>query len=125
MLLGFFPTLSLALIHKVIAFYLENQAEVDAYVAHCEAESERHHEAAPPRRRSKNSKPGGSPGTQSHRRKFGQVWRYAICVWFDDPKKESVCEETDDDVVLVKDRDGRLSVSSGSTIFRPGSATKA
>ena len=41
MLLGYFPTLSLALIHKVIAFYLENKAEVDAYVAHCEAESER------------------------------------------------------------------------------------
>jgi uncharacterized protein (DUF433 family) len=27
-----FPTLPLALVHKVIAFYLENQAEVDAYV---------------------------------------------------------------------------------------------
>ncbi len=27
-----FPTLPLALIHKVIACYLENQAEVDAYV---------------------------------------------------------------------------------------------
>jgi uncharacterized protein (DUF433 family) len=32
MLLDYYPTLSLALIHKVIAFYLENQAEVDAYV---------------------------------------------------------------------------------------------
>jgi uncharacterized protein (DUF433 family) len=30
-----FPTLTLALIHKVIAFYLENQAEVDAYLATC------------------------------------------------------------------------------------------
>jgi uncharacterized protein (DUF433 family) len=30
-LVGQFPTLSLALIHKVIAFYLENQAEVDKY----------------------------------------------------------------------------------------------
>ena len=29
-----------------------------------------------------------------------------LSVWFDDPKKESVCEETDDDVVLVKDREG-------------------
>ncbi len=28
-----FPTLPLSLVHKVIAFYLENQAEVDAYVA--------------------------------------------------------------------------------------------
>ena len=30
-----FPTLPLALIHKVIAFYLENQAEVDAYLTAC------------------------------------------------------------------------------------------
>lgn len=27
-----FPTVPLALVHKVIAFYLENQAEVDLYV---------------------------------------------------------------------------------------------
>jgi uncharacterized protein (DUF433 family) len=33
MILGEYPTLSLALIHKVIAFYLENQPEVDAYIA--------------------------------------------------------------------------------------------
>jgi uncharacterized protein YuzE len=31
-----------------------------------------------------------------------------LSVWFDDPKKEAVCEETDDDVVLVKDRKGRV-----------------
>lgn len=31
-LLEEFPTLPLALIHKVIAFYLENKSEVDAYV---------------------------------------------------------------------------------------------
>jgi len=31
-----------------------------------------------------------------------------LSVWFDDPKRESVCEETDDDVVLVKDSDGRV-----------------
>src|ERR1700704_2666350 len=31
-----------------------------------------------------------------------------LSVWFDDPKKESVCEETDDDMVLVKDRRGRV-----------------
>ena len=31
-----------------------------------------------------------------------------LSVWFDDPKKESVCEETDDDVLLVKDRNGRV-----------------
>lgn len=43
-----FPTLSLALIHKVIAFYLENKEEVDAYVARCEEEIERHRAATPP-----------------------------------------------------------------------------
>jgi uncharacterized protein (DUF433 family) len=32
MILGEYPTLSLALIHKVIACYLENQPEIDAYI---------------------------------------------------------------------------------------------
>jgi uncharacterized protein (DUF433 family) len=41
-----FPTLSLALIHKTIAFYLENQGLVDAYVATGEAEMERQRAAA-------------------------------------------------------------------------------
>ena len=31
-----------------------------------------------------------------------------LSVWFDDPKKEHVCEETDDDIVLIKDRRGRV-----------------
>ncbi|MGA2699893.1 MAG: DUF2283 domain-containing protein [Isosphaeraceae bacterium] len=31
-----------------------------------------------------------------------------LSVWFDDPKKECLCEEADDDVVLVKDKDGRV-----------------
>jgi len=31
-----------------------------------------------------------------------------LSVWFDDPKKEHVCEESHDDVVLVKDRRGRV-----------------
>jgi uncharacterized protein YuzE len=30
-----------------------------------------------------------------------------LSVWFDDPKKEHVCQETDD-VVLIKDRRGRV-----------------
>jgi hypothetical protein len=30
-----------------------------------------------------------------------------LSVWFDDPKKENICEESDD-VVLVKDRRGRV-----------------
>jgi hypothetical protein len=31
-----------------------------------------------------------------------------LSVWFDDPAKEHVCEESDDDLVLVKDRRGRV-----------------
>jgi hypothetical protein len=31
-----------------------------------------------------------------------------LSVWFDDPKKEHVCEESDDDVILIKDRRGRV-----------------
>ena len=29
-------------------------------------------------------------------------------VWFDDPEKEHVSEETSEEVVLVKDKDGKL-----------------
>jgi len=29
-------------------------------------------------------------------------------VWFDDPKKESVCEETGEEVILVKDKTGKV-----------------
>jgi hypothetical protein len=32
----------------------------------------------------------------------------SLSVWFDDPKKEHVCEESDDDIILVKDRAGRV-----------------
>lgn len=31
-----------------------------------------------------------------------------LSVWFDDPQKEQICEESDDDVILVKDRRGRV-----------------
>jgi hypothetical protein len=31
-----------------------------------------------------------------------------LSVWFDDPKKEHICEEISDDMVLVKDRRGHL-----------------
>lgn len=41
------PTLSLAIIHKVIGFYLEDQVKVDAYVATCDAEMDRQREVAP------------------------------------------------------------------------------
>ena len=47
MLFGQFPSVPLALIHKVIAFYLENQAEVDAYIASCEAETSRQRAETP------------------------------------------------------------------------------
>jgi uncharacterized protein (DUF433 family) len=48
MLLGEFPTLSLALIHKVIAFYLEKQPEMDLYIAAEEQASESERAAAAP-----------------------------------------------------------------------------
>jgi hypothetical protein len=32
----------------------------------------------------------------------------SLTVWFDDPKKEDCCEEVSDDVVLMKDRRGRV-----------------
>lgn len=41
MLAEHFPTLPLALIQRVVAFYQDNKTEVDSYVAGREAESER------------------------------------------------------------------------------------
>ena len=31
-----------------------------------------------------------------------------LTVWFDDPKKEHICEETGEEVVLMKDKVGRV-----------------
>jgi hypothetical protein len=31
-----------------------------------------------------------------------------LSAWFDDPKKEHLCDESDDDVILIKDRRGRV-----------------
>lgn len=31
-----------------------------------------------------------------------------LSVWFDDPVKERICEESEGDIVLVKDRRGRV-----------------
>jgi hypothetical protein len=31
-----------------------------------------------------------------------------LSLWFDDPKKESFCEEIADDVILMKDQRGRV-----------------
>ncbi len=41
MLLGQFPTLELALVHKVIVFYLEHRDQVDRYVRQYQAEVDR------------------------------------------------------------------------------------
>jgi uncharacterized protein (DUF433 family) len=48
MLQAYYPTLSLALIHKIIAFYLENEADVDAYMATQDREVQRQIAAARP-----------------------------------------------------------------------------
>ena len=32
----------------------------------------------------------------------------SLTVWFDDPAQECVCEEIDDDIVLMKDQRGRV-----------------
>jgi uncharacterized protein (DUF433 family) len=57
-----YPTLSLALIHKTIAFYLENQEEVDAYVAATDADLKK--QAAAARR---------GPDLAELRRRFAQM----------------------------------------------------
>ncbi len=43
-----YPTVPLSLIHKVIAFYLDNTADVDGYVAEQDREIDRQVAAAPP-----------------------------------------------------------------------------
>jgi uncharacterized protein (DUF433 family) len=47
MLLAEFPTLTLALIHKMLGFYLDNRAEVDAYVASSVRACDEQRSAAP------------------------------------------------------------------------------
>lgn len=42
-----YPTLPLALIHKIIAFYLENKPDVDAYMATCQDELRQQKSANP------------------------------------------------------------------------------
>jgi len=32
----------------------------------------------------------------------------SLTVWFGDPLDEYICEETDDEVMLMKDKDGRV-----------------
>lgn len=31
-----------------------------------------------------------------------------LTVWFDDPRKEHVCEETGEEIILIKDANGRV-----------------
>ena len=31
-----------------------------------------------------------------------------VTVWFDDPQQEYICEETGDEVILMKDKGGRV-----------------
>lgn len=64
MLIEQFPSLPLALIHKVIAFYLENQAEVDGYVAGT---------ATP-----EGAIPSASPDLAELRRRFQQLQQTAM-----------------------------------------------
>ena len=33
---------------------------------------------------------------------------HTLTVWLDDPSKESICEETADEVILMKDRGGKI-----------------
>ena len=48
MLASQYDTLSLPLLHRLIAFYLENQLEVDAYIARCQDEIVRQRSAHVP-----------------------------------------------------------------------------
>ena len=33
---------------------------------------------------------------------------HTLTIWLDDPKKEAICSETADEVVMMKDRKGRV-----------------
>ena len=46
MLACVYPTLPLALVHKLLAFYLDNRPEVDAYVAACSAAMDQQQQGA-------------------------------------------------------------------------------
>jgi uncharacterized protein (DUF433 family) len=48
MIAAHFPTLPLALVHKIIGFYLENKAGTDAYMTEHDKEMERQMADAPP-----------------------------------------------------------------------------
>lgn len=45
-----------------------------------------------------------------------------LTVWLDDPEKEAVCEETTEEVVLMKDASGRV-IGFEILHYRPADAT--
>ena len=45
-----------------------------------------------------------------------------LTVWLDDPEKEAVCEETTDEVILMKDASGRV-IGFEFLHYRPADAT--
>ena len=47
---------------------------------------------------------------------------HTLTVWLDDPAKEHVCEETADEVVLMKDAGGRV-IGFELLHYRPAQAT--
>ena len=53
-----YPSVPLALVHKVIAWYLENQGEADGYVAACTAELTRQRDGNPRRLDLASLRPG-------------------------------------------------------------------
>jgi uncharacterized protein YuzE len=40
-------------------------------------------------------------------------------VWFDDPGKEYICEETGEEVILIKDKDGKVIGFEKLNFFMP------
>jgi len=46
---------------------------------------------------------------------------HTLTIWLDDPAKEAVCEETTDEVVLMKDATGRV-IGFEVLNYRPASA---
>ena len=47
-----------------------------------------------------------------------------LSVWFDDPKKEHICEETGAEVILVKDKKGKVIGFEKLNFLGRGSAAK-
>ncbi|WP_338834803.1 hypothetical protein MHLNE_11130 [Moorella humiferrea] len=40
-------------------------------------------------------------------------------VWFDDPEKEYICEETGEEVILIKDKNGKVIGFEKLNFFMP------